>query len=487
MVARALLSRMATARNAAPLSRWELAAETIAVKVRWFGLLLGYALVNLGHPPAAHAAVLNAILFLGAGYALADTACSLRGRVFLHRWPLLISLMEALFIGLLCFYHEGLESPFRYFYLLSLICCACRYASHITYATCALHCVSYGLLYLSSPAGRELPLLLTVVMLFWVTWASDSMSLLLKRFGEHLGRLNAALRENQTQLEARIAERTRELQEVQAHVLHQEKMAAFGLLAAGIAHEVGNPLTSISYLVQLLQKRDCDGYTSEKLSLVNGQLQRIQGTLRELINFSRPASTERCRTDLKDVLEEALGIAKYYSGPAGQRGRPVVRNGDGAFTLSPVPPNGIGAEDRKGRVIDVYLPDDLPSLWAMRDQLVQAFLNLILNAVDATVRGGRIEIHARRLDGTIEVTVSDDGQGISPEHATRLFQPYFTTKKHGTGLGLFVTRQLLADHGATVEWSSAVGVGTTFRVRLPLPPDAAPEAAEGDALLVGER
>ena len=137
-------------------------------------------------------------------------------------------------------------------------------------------------------------LILTLVVLGWVTWASDAMALLLKRVGDHLGELNAALRENQAQLEARIAERTRELQESQAHVLHQEKMAAFGLLAAGIAHEVGNPLTSISSLVQMLQKRhNGDEYSREKLALVLGQLQRIQTTLRELINFSRPASTER--------------------------------------------------------------------------------------------------------------------------------------------------------------------------------------------------
>src|SRR5262249_40888036 len=104
------------------------------------------------------------------------------------------------------------------------------------------------------------------------TWASTAMALLLKRIGEHLGRLNTRLEENRAELEARIAERTRELQEAQAHVLHQEKMAALGLLAAGIAHEVGNPLTAISSLVQLLQKRNGDDYVREKLALVNGQL-----------------------------------------------------------------------------------------------------------------------------------------------------------------------------------------------------------------------
>src|SRR5216684_2285719 len=294
--------------------RWELAAENIAVKIRWFGLLVGYVLVNVSDLTDTRRPVLNGILAIGAVYALLDAYHSLRGRVFLGRYPLVISSMEALFIGLLCYFHGGLESSFRYYYLLSLICCAIRYPSRVTYATCALHCLSFGLLYITLPAAERngLVLLLTLVVLMWVTWASNAMALLLKHVGEHLGQLNAALEENKAELEDRIAQRTRELQEAQAHLLHQEKMAAFGLLAAGIAHEVGNPLTSISSLVQILQRHDADPVTREKLALVNGQLQRIQTTLRELVNFSRPASSERSRVAIAEVLNEALNIAKYY-------------------------------------------------------------------------------------------------------------------------------------------------------------------------------
>ena len=119
------------------------------------------------------------------------------------------------------------------------------------------------------------------------------MALLLKRVGDHLGQLNAALQENQAELEARIAERTRELQEAQAHVLHQEKMAAFGLLAAGIAHEVGNPLTSISSLVQMLQRRTERCRTRSTSSPWSAaSCSASAPTLRELIEFSRPASSE---------------------------------------------------------------------------------------------------------------------------------------------------------------------------------------------------
>jgi signal transduction histidine kinase len=433
-------------RSGPVLPRWELAAETIAVKIRWFGLLVGYVLVNVGDADFDRP-VLNAILAVGAVYALLDTYYSFRGQVFLHRYPLFISLMEALFIGLLCLGYGGLESPFRYYYLLSLICCAIRHSTRVTYVTCLLHCASYTLLYFALPVEKRtgaqglapaLSLLLTLIVLGWVTWASSALAVLLKRVGDHLGELNAALRENQAHLEERIAERTRELQEAQAHLLHQEKMAAFGLLAAGIAHEVGNPLTSISSLVQMLQRRDCDTYTREKLGLVNGQLQRIQTTLRELINFSRPASSERTRVALDEIVAEALNIAKYYKG-------------------------------NSRRVISAHVPADLPPLHGVRDQLVQVVLNLVLNAIDATRKGGKIELRARRQDGSLVLEVKDDGSGIAREHEQRLFQPYFTTKKHGTGLGLFVTRKLVADHGGTVDFTSRPGDGAVFQVRWPFP------------------
>src|SRR5262249_36987443 len=159
---------------------------------------------------------------------------------------------------------------------------------------------------------------LMLVVLCWVAWAANALALLLKQVGNHLHELNSILQRNQQELEERIAERTRQLQETQAHLLHQEKMAAFGLLAAGIANEVGNPLTSISSLVQMVQRREQDPYTQEKLALVSGQLQRIQATLRELINFSRPAATARIWVPSGEIVREALNIAKYYKPTRGK-------------------------------------------------------------------------------------------------------------------------------------------------------------------------
>jgi len=377
---------------------------------------------------------------LGALFTILDTFYSWRGRVFLGRYPLVISLMEAVFIGLLCYFESGLDSPFRYYYLLSLICCAIRYSTMLTAITCALDCVSYTLLFSALPREQQntFALFLMLVVLVWVTWASSSMSRLIKRIGENLIELNATLRENQTQLEARINERTRELRETQAQMWHQEKMAAFGLLAAGIAHEVGNPLTSISTVVQLLEKRDLDAYTRDRLGLVSGQLQRIQGTLRELMNFSRPASKLRTRIAIADIILEAMKIAKYY--------------------------HGINS-----RVITAEISDRLPLLVGVRDQLVQVFLNLLLNAIDATGKGGRIDLRATLENNWVIVSVCDNGGGIAIENQQRLFQPYFTTKEQGTGLGLFVTHKMITEHLGRVEFESQMGVGTVFRIYLPIP------------------
>src|SRR5262249_57573104 len=125
-------------------------------------------------------------------------------------------------IGMPGYYDTGLDSPFRYYYFLSLICCAIRHPAELTYTSCALHCLSYGLLYAALPpeGRRAAPFALTLVMLGWVTWASSAMALLLKRVGEYLGQLNASLRKNQAKLEPPITEPTQALQQSQHHVLH---------------------------------------------------------------------------------------------------------------------------------------------------------------------------------------------------------------------------------------------------------------------------
>ncbi|MFK7778072.1 MAG: ATP-binding protein [Gimesia sp.] len=419
---------------------WELPAEEITLRIRWFGLCVGYVLVNfIGKDSAIQITQLNWILTLGAVYALADTYFSFRGRVFLGEWPLIISVMEALFIGLLCHYDTGLNSPFRFYYLLSLIVCSIRHSPSIAYMTLGLYLFSFTALLFTSPSVPEdwfTQLALMIVWMGWVAWASIAFSRLVKRTSLELSLANAQLKQNQELLEERIAQRTSDLQESQALLIQQEKHAAFGLLAAGIAHEVGNPLAGISSLVQLLNRHNNDEYTGKQLREVDGQLRRIQRILRELIDFSRPATSERNRCSINDLIIESLNISKYY-------------------------------KRKKGKKIITHFAENLPVVNVVRDQLVQIFLNLILNAMDATEEGESIEITTEARSGQILISVHDSGCGIHEQDHEKLFQPYFTTKSQGTGLGLFVCKNILEHtNSGTIEIDETVKDGAKFIVSL---------------------
>ncbi len=442
----------------------QLPAETITVRIRWFGLCVGYMLVNI-LAPGTHRPQLNAILTLGAIYALLDTIWSLQGRVFLGRVPLFISLMEAVFIGWLCHYDAGLDSPFRFYYFLSLLVCAIRYSPEVTYSTLGLHATSFIVLATSRSGSAErmdAHFALMLIFMVWVTWAGTALVSLLKSAGRRLSELNARLQENQALLESRIIDRTRELQQSQALLVQQEKQAAFGLLAAGIAHEVGNPLAAISALVQMMNRRELDQYTHERLWLVDEQLVRIQKTLRELVEFSRPGSVDASVCDIHAVIDGALSIAKYY-------------------------------KRMKGKTIRTRFADGIPAVTLVRDRILQVFLNLILNALDATEEEAGIEIVTSVANEQLTITFRDEGHGIEPAAQMRLFTPYFTTKSTGTGLGLFVCRNILAECGGRIELVESSPHGTIFRVLLTAPelagcPDLTPDDAEPepDAALITE-
>ncbi|MEZ6059038.1 MAG: ATP-binding protein [Planctomycetaceae bacterium] len=439
----------AVAAELSPIRR-ELRAESITLRIRWFGLVVGYLLANAGDifeaaDRGGRQAELNTILTLGAVYAIVDTWWSLRGKVFLAEFRILVSVMEALFIGLLCYFDQGIDSPFRFYYFLSLLVCAIRHPPSLTFTTFVLHALSYTVLGLNSTEngrGDTVVLLLTLVFLGWTTWAIISLTGLLKMAERRLGELNEELRENQSLLEHRIRERTKALQESQALLVQQEKQAAFGLLAAGIAHEVGNPLASISSIVQMLKRRIQDDYIHERLEIVSGQLRRIQRILGELVGFSRPANENVTVVDIHAAINNALSIAKYY-------------------------------KRWKGKRVEVHLAPDMPPIRTVYDQLVQVVLNLVLNALDATDEGASIRVTTAigepDTSGRALVTISieDEGHGIPPEAQQSIFQPYFTTKSTGTGLGLFVCRQLAENElDGAIELVRSDSSGTEFRILL---------------------
>lgn len=414
---------------------FDLAAEAITIRIRWFGVLAGFALINLissdffPNDPQRNVPVLNVILGIGVIYTLFDTYWSFRGRVFLSDSPLVVGALEATFIGLLCHFDLGEQSPFRIYYLLSLLVCAIRYRPIIAYLTLLLHAVSFGVLLIVDRERSFLSWVILIVSLGWVTWACTHLTSLFRAASARLAVVN-------DELEQRIVERSQQLQESQAMLVQQEKQAAFGLLAAGIAHEVGNPLAGISSLVQLLKRRTSDQDTLDRYQMLDEQIKRIQGTVRELVDFSRPATNVQTQCRVEVVIEEALSIAKYY-------------------------------KRRKGKRIVMKYAEHLPPIRMVRPQVAQVFLNLIQNAMDATKEGGLIEISTSLESGWIRVAFRDTGHGVSDDHRERIFDPYFTTKDTGTGLGLFVCRHILERSGnGRIELTKSTDEGSTFSVLL---------------------
>jgi signal transduction histidine kinase len=253
---------------------------------------------------------------------------------------------------------------------------------------------------------------------------------------DEMGLLAASFNEMSRKMASDI-ERLRELNE---HLIRAEKLAAAGTLAAGVAHEVNNPLASISSLIQILQARNVDAETREQLRLISTQIERITQVLRDMMEFARSRPPQRAPLDINHLVEASLRLASF----------------DKAFKLVR---------------ITKRLDEDAPLILADANQLQQVFLNILLNARDAMPGGGELHLRTRYDVDAAEmiVEISDDGAGIAPEHASHIFDPFFTTKPAGagTGLGLAVSYRIVTAHGGRIEISSNNGRGTTVRVRLP--------------------
>jgi signal transduction histidine kinase len=259
---------------------------------------------------------------------------------------------------------------------------------------------------------------------------------------DEMGLLATSFNEMSRKMAADI-ERLREMNE---HLIRTEKLAAAGTLAAGVAHEVNNPLASISSLIQILQTRSTsDPETSEMLRLISAQIARITQVLRDMMDFARTRQPERAPLDINQIVEASLRLASF----------------DKNFQrLS----------------ITIHSGADAPVINADRDQLQQVFLNLLLNARDAMPDGGEIKVETRydALADEIIVEIKDTGTGIAPEHRTHLFDPFFTTKPPGTGtgLGLAVCYGIITAHSGRIEITSNNGQGTCVRITLPVSRDS---------------
>jgi signal transduction histidine kinase len=222
-------------------------------------------------------------------------------------------------------------------------------------------------------------------------------------------------------------------------VTQSEKLAVIGQLAAGIAHEIGNPLTAISSVVQLMQRKSDDEFINEQLAQVKENIDRITKIVRELVDFSRPPGYEKMIIQITDVIKTALGIVKY---------------------------------DKRVKKVEfkTSFDPDLPLVNIVSDQLLQVFVNILFNALDATGGNGIISVTTSHNDDYAMIEIRDDGHGMDEDTIEKIFDPFFTTKEvgRGTGLGLSVSYGIIKKFRGDISVKSKPDKGSSFVVKIPL-------------------
>ncbi|RJR17539.1 MAG: PAS domain-containing protein [Desulfobacteraceae bacterium] len=239
-----------------------------------------------------------------------------------------------------------------------------------------------------------------------------------------------------------ILENITEKKMMEKQLVQTSKLASLGKLTAGISHEIGNPLASISSLVQELQsldlnRRDDIVFVKESLTSINKHLGRISKTVRSLGDFARISSSEKTTSDIGALIEQTLNLVKYD-----KRSKKIEFN----------------FENKKVARIKVN-----------PDQMQQVFLNLMLNAVDAMTDGGKLKIELEDFEQWIKIRFEDTGCGMEESMMDRIFDPFFSTKPigKGTGLGLSICYGIIKEHNGTIGVWSKKGIGTIFEIRLP--------------------
>jgi two-component system sensor histidine kinase HydH len=230
----------------------------------------------------------------------------------------------------------------------------------------------------------------------------------------------------------------REIKELQEKVRRAERLASLGRLAAGIAHEIRNPLSSIRGFAQYFQgKFEPETKDVKYAKAMVDEIDRLNRIIEALLDFARPAEPKLSSYSIEDVLNHALGLVQADIEVKEVR---LTRN----------------------------VQSGIPEVMIDRDQMIQAILNILLNAVEAVDKEGEIAVSASTKGDNLQVTVSDTGSGIPEEDLPKVFDPFFTTRKSGTGLGLAIVHKIVENHGGDIRVNSRVGQGATFTILLPL-------------------
>lgn len=224
---------------------------------------------------------------------------------------------------------------------------------------------------------------------------------------------------------------------LESQAVQAGKMAALGTVAAGVAHEVGNPLASISTRLRLLEKHHDKSFLEESVKMLQSQIERIGRIVREISQFARPAKTQWSICRINVLVSETLTLLRFHR----------------------------GAETTR---IEGDLSGTIPDIMCEQDELIQVFLNLGLNAIEAMEHDGTLTVRTYAQDDEIHIEFSDTGPGLDDGIQSRLFDPFFTSKEGGSGLGLSIAHRIVTSYGGWIEATNRKGGGAQFTVVLPV-------------------
>jgi two-component system NtrC family sensor kinase len=259
------------------------------------------------------------------------------------------------------------------------------------------------------------------------------------RMVRELSRANQELRQWAVNLESKVDERTMQLKAMQSHLIQTEKLAAIGKLAAGVAHEINNPLTGILTNSSLmLQDLPAGDSREEDLQVIVDETLRCRKIVKGLLDFARQTKPHKQSVDMNGVLDDVFSL---------------IRNQASFHDIE----------------LELEQSPGLPMVMADKDQMRQVVLNIVLNAAEAMPNGGKIHVSTRLKaeTGEVQISIRDNGPGIPDEIKNKIFEPFFTTKKTGTGLGLAIAYGIIERHRGTILIDSAPSRGTTITLGIP--------------------
>ena len=222
-----------------------------------------------------------------------------------------------------------------------------------------------------------------------------------------------------------------------------EKQVLLSRLLARVAHEIRNPLSSLDIHVQLLEEDlvQMPPQTKERLAgrleIIHGELHRLENIVKQFLRLAGPSALEVAPVEIGNVIGHVCGLLQPEA-------------------------------EVRGIELITQIAEELPRVMGDADQLIQTLLNLVINALQAVERQGRVELRVHRTDDFLAIEVRDTGPGMPPEKLSTIFEPYYTTKSEGSGLGLWIAQQIIIAHGGTIQAANVQSGGALFTVRLPL-------------------